>query len=124
MFISRRSRQWLILVWFVVCFVLFPLTPPISQNLTFEENMLSQFNETPAFMRVVPEATKISVPVLIPPVPWFDKERPDPCYLLLIVTFVIFLRSKIPKILKKAVLAPLKYTSDYVGIAYSNLTAK
>ncbi len=125
MFNSQRNRQWIILVWFVVCLVVFPLTPPISQNLTFEENVLSQFNETPAFMRVAPESSKITVPVLLPPVPWYEKEpSPDPCYPLLIVTFFIFLHSKIPKLLKRVVLAPLKYTSDYVVVTYSNLITK
>lgn len=122
---SQRNRQWIILVWFVVCLVVFPLTPPISQNLTFEENVLSQFNETPAFMRVAPETSKITVPVLLPPVPWYEKEhQPDPCYLLLLVTYIIFLHSKIPKLLRRVVLAPLKYTSDYVAVPYSNLTTK
>ncbi|MCS7463694.1 hypothetical protein N0M98_26670 [Paenibacillus doosanensis] len=121
----HRSRRWVVLVWFVVGLVLFPLTPPISQNVTFEQNVLSPFNETPAFMRVAPESFKITVPALPPPIPWHEQEhRPDPCYLLLLVIYIIFLHSKIPKILKKVVLAPLKYTSDYVAFAYSFPTAR
>lgn len=120
---NRRHRYWTIFVWIVVGFFLFPLTPPISQNVTFEENVLSQFNETPAFLRVKPETSKVSVPVLFPVIPCYLKDdEPDPCLPLLYVIYALFLFSKLRELLKKHMLAPLKFTSDYVVSAPSFLT--
>jgi len=112
----RRHRYWVILVWVIIGFFLFPLTPPISQNITFQENALSQFNETPAFVRVKPETSDFTVPLLYPIDSWYaEDEEPDPCFPFLYALFGVFLFSKLRELLRKRLLAPLKFTSAYVA---------
>ncbi|OXM85698.1 hypothetical protein [Paenibacillus rigui] len=117
---NRRHRHWIILVWIVVGFFLFPLTPPISQNISFGEHVVSQMNETPAFMRIKSESSQPSVPAIYPAMPWKDwEDEPDPCFPLLYVLFVVFLYSKLRERLRKYMLAPLKFTSAYVAYSHS-----
>jgi hypothetical protein len=111
---SSRSRQLVVLIWFVVGFFVFPLTPPISHNLTLEQNVIGQSTETPAVTRMEQAPSKIAVIGLKPiQVPWNDL-IPDPFYTCLFVVFLFFLQSKIREQLKGRMLAPLKFTSIYV----------
>jgi hypothetical protein len=120
---SSRNRQLVVLIWFVVGFFVFPLTPPISHNLTLHQNVIGQSSETPAFTRVEQAPSKIVVLDLKPiQVPWHDL-IPDPFYPCLFVVFLFFLQSKIRELLKRRMLAPLKFTSIYVIFAHSILSA-
>jgi hypothetical protein len=120
---SSRSRQLVVLIWFVVGFFVFPFTPPISHNLTLEQNVIGQSTETPAFTRMEQAPSKIVVIVLKPIlVPWQDP-MPDPFYTCLLVVFLFFLQSQIRELLKGRMLAPLKFTSIYVIFTHSILSA-
>ncbi|MCZ8512206.1 hypothetical protein O9H85_07150 [Paenibacillus filicis] len=106
-------REWVIMVWLVVAFVLFPLTPPISQQISFDEPTLGQSNETLVCMRLEPsEACKWFPP---PKAPVLGEDHIlERLYIPWIIIYLCFLLSKIPKLLKRSLLAPLKFTSMYV----------
>ncbi|CAG7652189.1 hypothetical protein ACFQI7_19500 [Paenibacillus allorhizosphaerae] len=110
---SRHRRHWVVLVWITIIFFLFPLTPPISQHFPFEESVLGQAADTPAFMHAEPVPAKVSVYVQKPSLLQHEYDNKK-YYLSLYVVFIFFLHSRAREILKRRMLAPLKFTSVYV----------
>jgi len=110
---SHHRRHWVVLVWITIIFFLFPLTPPISQHFPFEESALGQAADTPAFMHAEPVPAKVSVYVQ-KPAPQQHEYDIKEYYLSIFVVFIYFLHSKAREMLKRRMLAPLKFTSVYV----------
>ncbi|MDF2964060.1 MAG: hypothetical protein K0S39_5795 [Paenibacillus sp.] len=111
---ERNRRHWVVLVWFIVAFFVFPLTPPISQSLPYEEHLSGQSNHAQVYMHLEPVPSKPSAykPVKSG-VETYYKES-FYYYLSLLVLFLLHIHCKVPEVMKQYLLAPLKFTSDYV----------
>ncbi|TDG00809.1 hypothetical protein [Paenibacillus piri] len=111
---SARNRFWVIFVWLIVGFFIFPLTPPISQQLPYEDTVLNQPANSFTAMHLETVPSKQAVNLHKPTWPRNEQETEKWFGLSLLILFIIFLHSKVPELLRRFLLAPLKFTSVFV----------
>jgi uncharacterized membrane protein YgcG len=117
-----RRRHWIILVWIVIAFFIFPLTPPISQQLPYEDSVSGKIEYSHTYMHLEQAPSKQAVNPARPLYTWVESSFEKGYYLILLILFFIFLRSKVPEQLKKYLLGPIKFTSIYVIDSHSYYT--